>query len=84
MSYDELVSEIRSRAREGANIEDTIRFMRESGLDVMDSIMALKDAKLLGANDAKRAVFKSAVWADAIEPYQGLHDVLIEEIDRKG
>lgn len=83
MSYDEVVAEISNRIRE-ESVEAVIRFMREAGLDVTDSITALKDAGILSTNDAKLAVFKSEAWADTIEPYKEFHAALIEEVDRRG
>ncbi len=83
MSYRETVSEVSNRVRAGADVEQVIRFMRDSGLDVMDSIMALKDAKVLSGHDAKLAVFQSPIWADTIGSYDEFHNALISEIDRE-
>jgi hypothetical protein len=53
----------RNRLVAGHDIEAVIRFLKDSGLDFLDSISALRRAGL-DPDEAKRAVYHSSAWAD--------------------
>jgi hypothetical protein len=66
---------VRNRLDAGHDIEAVIRFLKDSGLDFLDSISALRRAGL-EPNEAKRAVYNSSAWADEAKGAIALQDAM--------
>jgi hypothetical protein len=66
---------VRNRLDAGHGIEAVIRFLKDSGLDFLGSISALRRA-CLEPNEAKRAVYNSSAWADEAKGAIALQDAM--------
>lgn len=69
------------RLATGASIEDGLRSLREAGASPIDAIMAIRDVKKTDLAVAKQVFVDSAVWRDAAEAAQILHEELIAAIE---
>jgi hypothetical protein len=72
--FDRCVAEARARLETGATTEDLLRFFRQSGATMPQSMRLLGRANNIGLGDAKRVVHFSETWKDFRESSEQLHE----------
>jgi len=64
----------------GADMETLLGFMRERGLDQMDSLLTLVDVVGLDTGEAYDLILDSRTWSDQRENNLRLHQTLIQAL----
>ena len=79
MSTEEkMLKKCRDKLWRGANVEDVIRTLRDSGFSKVHSIKALVDLGQANMSEAKHIVHNSQTWADVRERDEEFHRKLDE------
>ncbi|MCP2324526.1 hypothetical protein HDA40_003033 [Hamadaea flava] len=78
--FERLAIEVAERARNGASVETIVRQLRDDGLDMSDSMFAIKKSGIMSAAEAKRAVLRSEVWTQEAAAAIELHEVLLDHL----
>jgi hypothetical protein len=83
MTKDELIASARARIGSGESMDAVIGFLRDAGMDVMDSIWILQKTRTKTYAEAKMAVLNSPVWLDIRADVEALHEVLVDYLERQ-
>lgn len=77
--FDEAIRVATEQASAGADIDEVLRFMRESGFHAAHCIVALAKSGLVEQREAKPTVLRSPVWADVA----AWHESFVREIEEE-
>jgi len=59
-----------------------IGYLREAGMDVMDTIWILQKTRTMAPADAKKAVLNSPVWSETRADIEAFHEALVHDLER--
>ncbi|HET9139257.1 hypothetical protein, partial [Actinophytocola sp.] len=82
-TYDLIVSAVRDQDDAGIALDDLLRFMRESGLSITESMRVLVEIGKYSLAASKDVIHHSAVWADQRRQQEEFHEELIQEARRQ-
>ena len=80
MLYQELplnravLEDARELVKAGADVELILLFLRDKGLDQIDSILTIRALMEISNAEAKKLIAFSKAWADRFDSVQELHD----------
>jgi hypothetical protein len=74
-----MVSEVRTLADSGADLEDAIAHLRAAGCHQVESIKVLREVYGISLRDADEAILSSETWADLLEETLELRDAFWTE-----
>lgn len=78
---DDLTGAIQKMLASGATHEEVLKYLRNSGLEVIDSIKVLRRATGMDLLTAKREVHYSQTWRDRLDAHERFHDAVEQAIE---
>ena len=75
------VRESRSMIERGSTQDDVIRYLRDQGVSITDSIILLREIYNISLGGAKAAVTAHPVWHSTVEANRELHDLAIQVLN---
>jgi hypothetical protein len=72
--YPEMLAEARRMLKEGSDLDEILRALRQRCPSIIQSIKVVRDLKGMPLGEAKELVHNSEAWSDVADSHSELHD----------